>query len=122
MRILLAAIIALGFGAPAMASELDRQVADARGLSLAAKDGCSIEIDTEAWIANLPRATKRSLHSACRQVVDYMRPRLGNNVSANAAGEAARAAYAQRREELLTPSQMLRIASIVEDGLGLLCR
>lgn len=94
----------------------------ARGLSLAAKDGCKIEIDTEAWIANLPRDVTRSLHSACRQVVDYMRPRLGDKAGTNAAGEAAWAAFLKRRDELLTPVQKLRIASIVEDGPGLLCR
>lgn len=94
----------------------------ARGLALAAKDGCKIEIDTEAWIANLPRRTKRALHSACQQVVDYMRPHLGDKASVNVAGEAAWAAFARRRDELLTPAQKLRIASIVEDGPGLLCR
>jgi hypothetical protein len=94
----------------------------ARGLALAAKDGCEIEIDTEAWIANLPGRTKRSLHSVCRQVVDYMRPRLGDKASANAAGEAAWAAFARHRDELLSPAQKLRIASVVEDGPGLLCR
>lgn len=94
----------------------------ARGLALAAKDGCKIEIDTEAWIANLPRRVTRSLHAAGRQMAEYVRPRLGDRASANAAGAAAWRAYAKRRDELLTPAQRLRIASIVENGPGLLCR
>ncbi|WP_298437301.1 hypothetical protein [uncultured Jannaschia sp.] len=94
----------------------------ALGLALAAEDGCAVEIDTDAWIANLSRATKRRLHSACRQAVDYMRPRLGSKSSANAAGEAAWAGFSRVRDEALTPAQKLRIASIVDDGPGLLCR
>lgn len=96
--------------------------AAARGLALAGPDGCAVEIDTEAWIANVDRATKRRLHSACRQVVDYMRPRLGSKAEANAAGEAAWAAFEGVRDAALTPAQKVRIAAIVEDGPGLLCR
>ncbi|MBM2575481.1 hypothetical protein JQC91_04120 [Jannaschia sp. Os4] len=94
----------------------------ALGLSLARPEGCAEMIDTDAWIANLPRATTRRLHSACRQVADHVRARLGSKAQANAAGEGAWAAFDRVRDESLTPVQKLRIASIVEDGPGLLCR
>ncbi|MEM7641045.1 MAG: hypothetical protein AAF366_00790 [Pseudomonadota bacterium] len=94
----------------------------ALGLALATQDGCAIEIDTDAWIANLPRRTTRQLHRVCRQAAAHVRARLGSKAQANAAGEAAWRAYAEFRDATLTPAQKLRIASIVEDGPGLLCR
>ena len=94
----------------------------ALGLSLARPEGCAEMIDTDAWVANLPRATTRRLHSTCDQVADHVRARLGSKAEANAAGEAAWATFDRIRDENLSPAQKLRIASIVEDGPGLLCR
>lgn len=94
----------------------------ALGLALATPDGCEMEIDPGAWIANVDRGTQRRLHDACDQAAEYVRARLGDRQSANAAGEAAWRAFDDIRNDALTPAQLMRIAAIVEDGPGLLCR
>lgn len=94
----------------------------ARGLALAGPDGCKVEIDAQAWMGGLSGGAKRRLHSACRQVVAHVRPRLGSKAEANAAGEAAWAAFDRVWRETVTPAQQYRIDAIVEDGPGLLCR
>lgn len=87
-----------------------------------APQGCAIEIDEDAEIADLSRATTRALHGACRDITAQVRARLGAQASANAAGEAAWRAYTAFRDETLTPIEQLRIASLGGGALGALCR
>lgn len=115
------ALAYLQLGLPAAWAD-GASVEAALGLALAAPDGCAIEIDEDAEIADLPRATTRTLHTACRDITDQVRVSLGTQAAANAAGEAAWRAYAQIRDETLTPIQQLRIASLGGGALGALCR
>lgn len=91
--------------------------AAARGLNLAAPDGCRETIDGALWIANAGGAKAR-LHGACRAAVDHVRPALATRRKdeVNRMAEHAWAMFDAQWKRLLTPQQQARIAAITEHG------
>lgn len=90
----------------------------ARGLNLAAPNGCVESIDGGLWIANAGRAAKARLHAACRAAVDHVRPALGTRRkdTINPMAEHGWAMFDREWKRTLTPQQQARIAAITEHG------
>lgn len=90
----------------------------ARGLAMAAPNGCEDALDSQFWVANVRGRQERELRSVCAQLAAYVREGL----SAGAREANGRGAQAWRRMEAeldrrLSLEQRLRIASMSDQGL-----
>ena len=108
------ALAYLDLGLPA---DWARDMAAARGVALAGRDGCDEALGGKLWIANVPRAALRRLEGVCMQLADYVRGGLAE--PRDAFNARARGAWARMEAELkavLTSEQKARIAAITEHG------
>ncbi|WP_118857959.1 hypothetical protein [Sphingomonas mesophila] len=89
----------------------------ARGLQLAAPNGCAETIDGALWVANAG-AHKARLHAACKAAADHVRIGLksGTKVQVNTMAEHGWAMFDAQWKRALTPAQQARIAAITEHG------
>lgn len=92
----------------------------ARGLSLAAPNGCRDAVDAKLWIADAPRAAGRRIRAVCRaQAAAVGEALAGHRMHAsmlNAAGELAWRALDAAFARELTTAQRARIAALTEHG------
>jgi hypothetical protein len=90
----------------------------ARGLGLAAKDGCASEIKRINALAQLERAQRRSMAERCDAAAGEVRAALERPertaAGVNQASERAWRAFVEAKNSLLTSDQKRRLASIVE--------
>ncbi|HEX2443768.1 MAG TPA: hypothetical protein VHJ77_07450 [Vicinamibacterales bacterium] len=90
----------------------------ARGLALAAKNGCASEIKRIDALAQLERAQRRAMEERCDAAASEVRAALarpGRTAAAvNQASERAWRGFVEAKDGLLTPDQKRRLASIVE--------
>jgi hypothetical protein len=90
----------------------------ARGLALAAKDGCASEIKRIDALAQLERAQRRAIGERCDAAAREVRAALERPertaAGVNQASEGAWRAFVQGKDSLLTSNQKRRLASIVE--------
>jgi hypothetical protein len=90
----------------------------ARGLALAAENGCASEIKRVNALAQLERAQRRAMGERCDAAAREVRAALARPertaAAVNQASEHAWRAFAEAKDDLLTSDQKRRLASIVE--------
>jgi hypothetical protein len=90
----------------------------ARGLALAAKDGCASEIKRINALAQLERAQRRAIGERCDAAAGEVRAALERPertaAGVNHTSERAWRAFVEAKDSLLTSDQKRRLASIVE--------
>jgi len=91
-------------------------IAAARGLNLATKHGCAVQIDGAARMAGVAADSKARLHKACAAAAAHVREGLGAGTRAevNAMAEHGWAMFDAAWNRELTAGQKARIAAITE--------
>ena len=90
----------------------------ARGISLAARDGCASEIKRINALAQLERAQRRTMAERCDRAAREVRVAIDRPertaAEVNQTSERAWRAFVEAKDTLLTSDQKRRLASIVE--------